>query len=356
MAGHLQTAAQIRALVQLSQLGGFKQFSARKTGLHRSLLCWINLWQANPFKKFTSIDIYGDISCNLFMSMPPFPALEVLEALARTGSVSRTADAVHLSQSAVSHKLRTLEAHLGFKLTTPKGRGIALTAEARRYAAAIAPGMASLRDVHRAMGTARGSLDVAVASGLAATWLAPRLRRFLNVYPEISLTMRSIAVGEAAPLCDLRIGFSEKPPQGALPLFGVRFFPLCSPDFLYAAGGLTPDTLAPDMLLHLDTRVDWAHWLAAVHSPVQTGHAGIRFTGLLAMYAAAEAGLGICLGDALTSARAISTGRLVRPFDGEIPTGKGYWITPAPNGLGAPAAAFVDWLRSEVAEMNTSAA
>jgi LysR family transcriptional regulator, glycine cleavage system transcriptional activator len=285
------------------------------------------------------------------MSMPPISALEVLEALARTGSVSRTADLVHLSQSAVSHKLKTLETHLGFKLTTPKGRGVALTAEARRYVAAIAPGLASLRDVHRAMGAVRGALDIAVASGLAATWLAPRLRRFLNIYPEVSLTLRSVALGETAPPCDLRIGFADRAPDGAEPLFGVTFFPVCSPDMLYTAGGLTPDTLAPDMLLHLDTRADWAHWLQAVNSPVRPGRAGIRFTGLLAMYAAAEAGLGICLGDALTSARALSTGRLVRPFEDEIPAGKGYWITPAPDRLSAPAAAFVDWLKAEVAGM-----
>ncbi len=290
------------------------------------------------------------------MSMPPISALEVLEALARSGSVSRTADLVHLSQSAVSHKLKTLEAHLGFKLTTPKGRGVALTAEARRYVAAIAPGLASLRDAHRAMGAVRGALDVAVASGLAATWLAPRLRRFLNIYPEVSLTLRSVALGETAPPCDLRIGFADHPPDGAAPLFGVTFFPVCSPDLLYAGGGLAadtlaPDTLDPDMLLHLDTRADWAHWLQAVNSPVRPGQAGIRFTGLLAMYAAAEAGLGICLGDALTSARALSTGRLVRPFEEEIPAGKGYWITPAPEHLSAPAAAFVDWLKGEVSGM-----
>lgn len=67
------------------------------------------------------------------------------------------------------------------------------------------------------------------------------------------------------------------------------------------------------------------------------------------MYAAAEAGLGIGLGDALTSARALSTGRLLRPFEEEIASGKGYWITPAPGGVSAPAQAFLLWLRDEIA-------
>lgn len=283
------------------------------------------------------------------MNLPPISALEVLEALARTGSVSRTAEAVHLSQSAVSHKLKALEAHLGFRLTTPQGRGVALTGEARRYVAAVSPGLAALRDAHRGLGMARGGLDIAVSSGLAATWLAPRLRRFLNGFPEISLTLRSVALGESFPPCDLEIAFTSTPGEGAEHLFDVTFFPVCSPDFLYANAGLTPQSLAPDMLLHLDNRDDWAHWLTAVQSPVPTSGGGIRFTGLLAMYAAAEAGLGIGLGDALTSARALSTGRLVRVFDHELPSGAGYWITPTPGGLTAPASAFLDWIRVEIA-------
>lgn len=289
------------------------------------------------------------------MNMPPISALEVLEALALNGSVSRTAERLHLSQSAVSHRLKSLETYLGFKLTTPKGRGVALTSEARRYAAAIAPALANLRDVHRAMGMARGALDVAVVSGLAATWLAPRLRGFLNRYPEISLTLRSVALGEPTPPCDLQIDFAEHPPEGAVRLFGVNFFPVCSPDFLYAAGGLHPGTLDPDRLLHLDTRTEWAHWLAAVGSPVRPGLAGIRFTGLLAMYAAAEAGVGIGLGDALTSARALSTGRLVRPFDEEMQVGKAYWIIPQSSELSPPASAFMEWLQDEVAGLSIPA-
>lgn len=283
------------------------------------------------------------------MNIPPLSALEVLETLSRTGSVSRAAEAVHLSPSAVSHKLKTLEATLGFRLTIPRGRGVVLTAEARRYVAAIAPSLAGLREAHRGMGQARGGLDVAVTSGLAATWLSPRLRRFLNSFPEISLTLRSVALGEPVPQSDLHITFTDTPAPGSEHLFDVAFFPICSPDFLYANGGLSPDTVAPDMLLHLDNRDDWADWLAAVRSPVEPGDAGIRFTGLLAMYAAAEAGLGIGLGDALTSGRALSTGRLVRPFEQEITSGKGYWITPAPGGASAPAAAFLGWLRDEIA-------
>ena len=283
------------------------------------------------------------------MQLPPLSALEMLEVLARTGSVSLTADALHLSQSAVSHKLRSLETRLGFALTEPRGRGVVLTAEARRYTAAIGPGLQALRDAHRGLGEARGMLDVAASSGFAATWLAPRIRGFLNLYPEIALNLVSVAAAEDVPRCDLFVQFTAQPPPGAEHLMDVDFFPVCSPDFLFASGGPRLDALTPDMLMHLDNRSDWAEWLALAGSPLAPGGQGIMFTGLLAMYAAAEAGLGICLGDALTCGRALSSGRLVRPFEQTLPPKAGYWILPAPGGLTTPASAFAEWLRSDLA-------
>ncbi|MBT8154234.1 LysR family transcriptional regulator [Epibacterium ulvae] len=279
------------------------------------------------------------------MSLPPISALIVLDALARTGSVRATATEVHLSQSAVSHKLKALETQLGFALTIAKGRGVALTGEARRYVAAIRPALALLHDAHDGLDQAKGRLEIAVTSGFAATWLAPRLSDFLNRYPEISFKMRSVAVGEEVPACDLGIVFTDTPPRGAKRLFDVTFFPVCSPDFLHKHGALTADAILPDMLLHLDTHADWAQWLEMAGQPQQVEDAGVVFSGLLAMYAAAEAGLGLCLGDAVTSEHALRSGRLLRPFEAEIPARAAYWITPAPGGFTAPAAAFADWLQ-----------
>ncbi|WP_172330160.1 LysR substrate-binding domain-containing protein [Mangrovicoccus sp. HB161399] len=283
------------------------------------------------------------------MNLPPISALEMLDALARTGSVAATASELNLSPSAVSHKLRTLEARLGFRLAEAQGRGLRLTGEAHRYVAAIRPGLAALRDAHRGIGAAGGTLDLAVTSGLAATWLAPRLRRFLGLCPDVALTLSSFASGEEPPRADLWIGFTDSPPPGAELLLRVAFFPVCAPELLYEGGGIAIGGLRPDMLLHLDGPADWGRWLEAAGSGLRPGTEGISFTGLLAMYAAAEAGLGLCLGDSLTCARALSTGRLVRPFGTEMPARAAYWIAPPPGGASDPAQAFIDWIKAEIA-------
>lgn len=279
------------------------------------------------------------------MSLPPIAALSVLDILARTGSVRDTAIAVHLSQSAVSHKLKSLETQLGFRLTEAKGRGVVLTSEARRYLAAVRPALTILHEAHAGLDQAQGNLEIAVTSGFAATWLAPRLAGFLERHPAISLKLRSVTAGEDAPHCDLGVVFTDQPPKGSTRLFDVTFFPVCSPDFLHRHAPLALDDVTPDMLMHLESKTDWTEWLSKQGIPLDLEAVGLNFTGLLAMYACAEAGMGLCLGDAVTSDHALRSGRLVRPFKEEIPVPASYWITPPPGGFTAPAAAFADWLR-----------
>ncbi len=278
------------------------------------------------------------------MSLPSISALSVLDALARTGSVRDTAATVHLSQSAVSHKLKALETRLGFRLTEAKGRGIILTGEAHRYVAAIRPALEILNEAHRGLDQAKGSLEITVTSGFAATWLAPRLADFLTRHPAISLKLRSVAAGEEVPESDLGVIFTDRPPPGSSHLFDVNFFPVCSPDFLHGHAPLSLDDVTPDMLMHLKSKNDWVEWLSLKGTPLKLKESGLVFTGLLAMYASAEAGLGLCLGDAVTSDHALRSGRLVRPFKDEIPARASYWIAPPPGGFSAPAVAFADWL------------
>lgn len=278
------------------------------------------------------------------MSLPTLSALSVLDLLARTGSVRDTAIAVHLSQSAVSHKLKALETQLGFRLTEAKGRGVVLTSEARRYLAAVRPALEILHEAHAGLDQAKGNLEIAVTSGFAATWLAPRLAGFIERHPAISLKLRSVTSGDDVTQSDLGVVFTDQPPKGSTRLFDVSFFPVCSPDFLHRRAPLSLDNVTPDMLLHLDSRADWADWLSHHGKPLDLEGVGLDFTGLLAMYACAEAGMGLCLGDAVTSSFALRSGRLVRPFKEEVPALASYWITPPPSGFSAPAAAFADWL------------
>ena len=61
--------------------------------------------------------------------------LRSLIALAETGTVSRAAERVHLTQSALSHQLRALESHYGAPVVKRHGQSVKLTESGQRLVA-----------------------------------------------------------------------------------------------------------------------------------------------------------------------------------------------------------------------------
>lgn len=280
------------------------------------------------------------------MNLPPTAALEALEALDQEGSVTGAASRLGLSQSAVSHKLRALEARLGFALTRPHGRGVVLTGQAQRYVEAVRPALDALRTAQVQADRAGGRLEVACASGFAATWLAPRIREFLRLHPEVTLRVRSTPAAGDGGTDDIAILFTDTPPEGARPLMEVAFFPVCSPAYFHGRGVPKAADLPGEGLLHLLDRSDWRDWLTMVGARAAAADVGTVFSDVLTMLAAAEAGQGICLGDALTCDAALGAGRLVRPYPEQIAVRAGYWIAPRHGAAGGAALAFIDWVEA----------
>ena len=74
---------------------------------------------------------------NAQLSLPPLASLRAFEAVARFGSVKLASESLNLTPSAISHQIRTLEAHFGVQLVQRSGRGIALTESGAIYATAV---------------------------------------------------------------------------------------------------------------------------------------------------------------------------------------------------------------------------
>ncbi|TIX76341.1 MAG: transcriptional regulator, partial [Mesorhizobium sp.] len=104
-------------------------------------------------------------------------------------------------------------------------------------------------------------------------------------------------------------------------------------------------------LLHLGDTEDWARWLALskVENPDTEG--GIFFSDMNLVFSAAIAGQGIAMGDELTSRRALSEGRLVRPFDIAISSPRSYFLVSEHAKASHPVLdVFSGWLRSKLSE------
>jgi DNA-binding transcriptional LysR family regulator len=130
--------------------------------------------------------------------MPSLRALECLVAVADSESITQAARLLHSSQPAVSHQLAALEREAQTILLRREPRGVKLTpagraavAHARRAIDAAASAMRSARAVGEAPG---GSLRLACAQSLTVAVLAPVIRMWHRLHPDVAITLREAAV------------------------------------------------------------------------------------------------------------------------------------------------------------------
>lgn len=203
--------------------------------------------------------------------------LKAVAALAETGSITRAAARLHLSQSALSHQLADLEAGLGVKLVERGQRPLRLTAAGERLlllARHVLPEWEAARRDLAALreGAARRELRIAVECHTCYDWLMPAMDAYRAAHPEVEQDLVPGFHTEAASLllgrrADLVI-VSEAPPRRGvayLPLFSYEIVALVANDHPLArrarlsARDFAGDTLitypVPDRMLDLVRRV-----------------------------------------------------------------------------------------------------
>src|SRR4029450_3534066 len=117
--------------------------------------------------------------------LPSLNALKAFEAAARHESFTKAAQELHVTQGAVSHQVKALEAELGVRLFTRHRQRLAITDPGRSYLEVVRDAFDRL-----ALGTDRvvqrqksGVLTVTTSPNFAAKWLVHRLGRFLGNAP-----------------------------------------------------------------------------------------------------------------------------------------------------------------------------
>ena len=121
--------------------------------------------------------------------IPPLLGLHAYEASARHLSFVAAATELHLSPSAISQRVRNLEAHLGIDLFERRPRSLRLTEAGQAYLPAVRDIFEDLAAATDGLfGTAtHSSLTVRVQASYATTWLARRLAGFTAAFPHIEL-------------------------------------------------------------------------------------------------------------------------------------------------------------------------
>lgn len=125
--------------------------------------------------------------------MMDWDKLRVFHAVAEAGSLTHAGESLSLSQSAVSRQISALEESLGVPLFHRHARGLMLTEQgeqlyqtAKEIFAKLAMAEAMLVEGRE---TPKGPLKVTTTVAFGSQWLTPRLKNFLDLYPDITLTL-----------------------------------------------------------------------------------------------------------------------------------------------------------------------
>jgi DNA-binding transcriptional LysR family regulator len=133
-----------------------------------------------------------------------FLGLQAFLSVAERGSFRRAASHLNLSQTAISHRMKKLEAELGLKLFARTTREVSLTKaglELMEKARAAVTGLeASLDEIRRQGATRKGRLSIACLPAFALYWLPPVLARFNALHPEIEVKIHETSSLEIASL------------------------------------------------------------------------------------------------------------------------------------------------------------
>lgn len=288
--------------------------------------------------------------------------LRIFHAVAEAGSLTRGGQTLGLSQSAVSRQISTLEDNLGTSLFHRHARGLILTEQgeelfrtAHEIYGKVARAEGILKDKKD---KPSGDLRVTASVGLGSTWLTPRLKEFIEVYPEIRLDLilvdGELDLGMREADIAIRLTKATQPDLIQRPLFVGGYHIYASVGYLEKYG--TPTTMEQlrdhKVILygqHTDLPFQGMNYIEQSGGP---GSAPIdpvlRINSIYGILTAVESGIGIA---ALPDYTAYGNDRVVRILsDVNTPPMETWFVYPEELRNSKRVAVFRDFLLRKVKE------
>ncbi len=286
---------------------------------------------------------------------PPLGTLRGFEAAARLGSFHKAAEELHLTQSAISQQIRSLEAYLEQPLFYRSGRSVSLTDAGHDLLSTTQALLQQLAVGIRRLGQYQkpNQLVLNTTPAFARHWLLPRLGDFRRRHPQVDLWIFSTneVPDMASQTIDLAVrdDISSQAECSFKVLHADRLYPACHPSLLAVP-------VEQRTTLHGEREMDWSHW--AVESGIDVGQMdqGLNFSDPGLLLDAACTGLGIALVSQLLSRQARATG-LLQPMVEQTIRGPNWALLTHRDSETTPMArAFTQWLVDNLAaEQQTTA-
>jgi DNA-binding transcriptional LysR family regulator len=288
--------------------------------------------------------------------------LRVFHAVAEAGSFTHAGELLNLSQSAVSRQISGLEETIGAPLFHRHARGLILTEQGELLYKTVREVFAKLAmaqaQISEAKDKPKGPLRITTTVGFGSVWLAPRMKHFIELYPDIMVTIIVNQEELDLTMREADVAIRMRPPRQPdlvqRHLFTIRSHAYASREYLKAHGKPeTPEDLDSHRLIIYgqDARPPFAdlNWLLTAGT--RTGRERkpvLRVNNVYGLMLAVRSGLGI---GALPSYMTQGDGDLVRVIPSlEGPGTEAYFVYPDELRNSKRIAVIRDYLVHEISK------
>ncbi len=289
-------------------------------------------------------------------AIPPLLGLHAFEASARHGSFAAAAAELYLTPGAISHRVRTLEAHLGVELFERQARSLRLTVKGQAYLPAVRDIFVDLAAATSGLfgGGGAGRLTVRTQISYAATWLTPRLSDFSQNFPQVDLRVLTTVWSDVLPPddvdLDIRLGNGSWPGFRSTRLHDDEAVVICGPALIAQHG---PIEHAADLLLFPRIQVLgfddlWGRFAALAGRSVPPARAITVDTAITATGIVEQGAFWTIVPERFVRT-AVREGRVQLAVPDVLPMRQKHYLLRADDAspLSNSAAAFTQWLRGQ---------
>ena len=282
--------------------------------------------------------------------LPPLHGITVFAAAASSGSFSRAAEMLFVTQGAVSRQIQQLEKYLGCALFIRHKRGLKLTAEGQSLLPVVDDTLGRLAAACDGLRNIGQVLVLRMPPTFTARWFVPLLPELRTLLPDVDVRITTYDAWE--PEFE-RSDVDAAVVQGrgvwkgveAVALMPEVLTPVCSPQM--AARLKSPADIASLPLLHCDPLDAWPRWLQKAGADAKNARRGQTFDTLELALSAATRGQGVAIGDLNLVRESLRDGVLVAPFKLTIEQGLSYYLVYPPDRAQQPKIKILrEWLTS----------
>jgi LysR family glycine cleavage system transcriptional activator len=269
------------------------------------------------------------------------------------------AEELHVTPAALSYQIRQLEEDLNLQLFNRMNRAVSLTKFGEALYPHISKGFHHFRNGIKALDDMKREKPLTITAGPAFTakWLAPRLYRFVEQYPDVEIRLSAaLRIADfAVDDVDVAIRFGRAVEAGLYSeiLLHESLCPMCTPEIarkLKSVPDLVHQTILYDeSMMHIKNTVGWPEWLKlSGHEGLQLPK-GLTFSNADHALDAALAGTGVVLARSSLTKSDIVSKQLVRPFPYILDTDLDFrFVCPEGREKEPRVQKFLEWLHREL--------